>query len=104
MPACNHVSRWPCNPHLSCPTTLPLTCSAAGTSIIGTPKGLIPASEFDHVIGHSIALTDAAGSCFALDLIRAYPDTIVVLSIRSDLDAWHSVSERWASGGSAGWM
>lgn len=68
-----------------------------------TPTGPISASEFDKVIGNALALTDAAGSCFASDLIQAYPKAKVVLNVRSDLDAWHrsaitnlvGANERW---------
>lgn len=45
--------------------------------------------DFDAVMGHSTAVTDAAGSVFAAELIEAYPDAKVVLNYRKDLDAWH---------------
>jgi hypothetical protein len=41
------------------------------------------------LIGHSVAVTDAAGSVFAAELIGAYPDAKVVLNYRRDIDAWH---------------
>lgn len=41
------------------------------------------------MIGHSVAVTDAAGSVFAAELIGAYPDAKVILNHRKDLDAWH---------------
>lgn len=47
------------------------------------------AEDFDPLIGHSVAVTDAAGSVFAAELIGAYPDAKVVLNYRKDLDAWH---------------
>ncbi|KAH8894305.1 hypothetical protein GQ53DRAFT_859071 [Thozetella sp. PMI_491] len=47
------------------------------------------AEEFDAVLGHSVAVTDAAASVFAAELIAAYPDAKVVLNYRNDLDAWH---------------
>ncbi|RKK90201.1 hypothetical protein BFJ68_g4538 [Fusarium oxysporum] len=64
----------------------------------------ITKEEFDEVLGHSVAVTDAAGSVFAAELIAAYPDAKVVLNYRRDLDAWHesavktlvSVHENWA--------
>lgn len=72
----------------------------------GAPDGesRITAADFDDIIGHSVAVTDAAASCFAAELIAAYPDAKVVLNTRSDLDAWlHSlrrtlvcVNESWA--------
>ncbi|KAF4964573.1 hypothetical protein FSARC_7532 [Fusarium sarcochroum] len=49
----------------------------------------ITKDDFDAVIGHSVAVTDAAGSVFAAELIAAYPDAKVVLNQRKDLDAWH---------------
>lgn len=36
-----------------------------------------------------MAVTDAAGSCFAEDLICAYPEAKVVLNMRRDVAAWH---------------
>lgn len=63
----------------------------------------ITASEFDALIGHSAAVTDAAGSVFAAEMIQAYPDAKVILNVRRDLDAWHAsavknlchVNETW---------
>ncbi|KAK7419644.1 hypothetical protein QQX98_003235 [Neonectria punicea] len=49
----------------------------------------ITAADFDAVLGHSVAVTDAAASVFAAELIAAYPDAKVVLNYRKDLDAWH---------------
>lgn len=65
----------------------------------------IEAAEFDEVIGHSVAVTDAVASCFAAELIAAYPDAKVILNTRRDLDAWHrsiqqtlihSVNDSWS--------
>ncbi|KAI7764064.1 hypothetical protein LZL87_006446 [Fusarium oxysporum] len=64
----------------------------------------ITKQEFDEVLGHSVAVTDAAGSVFAAELIAAYPDAKVVLNYRKDLNAWHesavktlvTVHENWA--------
>jgi Sulfotransferase domain len=49
----------------------------------------ISAAEFDELIGHCTAVADAARSCFAAELIAAYPEAKVVLNVRRDLDAWH---------------
>lgn len=49
----------------------------------------ITSADFDAVMGHSVAVTDAAASVFAAELITAYPDAKVVLNYRKDLDAWH---------------
>ncbi|KAF9873074.1 hypothetical protein CkaCkLH20_09584 [Colletotrichum karsti] len=64
----------------------------------------ITADEFDELIGHCTAVTDAAASCFAAEMIRAYPDAKVVLNVRRDLDRWHEsavktlvhVNESWS--------
>lgn len=50
----------------------------------------ITAAEFDEILGHSVAVTDAAASVFATEMITAYPDAKVILNGRSDLDAWHA--------------
>lgn len=51
-------------------------------------KTAISAPDFDRIIGHATALVDALASCFAQDLIKAYPDAKVVLNLRGDIDAW----------------
>jgi len=48
----------------------------------------ITAADFDALLGHSVAVTDAAASVFASDMIAAYPDAKVVLNMRGDVDAW----------------
>lgn len=49
----------------------------------------ITAEEFDSVLGHAQAVTDAAASCFAAEMIAAYPDAKVVLNMRRDVEGWH---------------
>lgn len=49
----------------------------------------ITADEFDELLGHSVAVTDAAANVFAADMIAAYPDAKVVLNMRRDTEAWH---------------
>ena len=49
----------------------------------------ITAADFDQVIGHAVAVTDSPATCFAPELIQAYPDAKVVLNLRRDIDAWH---------------
>lgn len=49
----------------------------------------ITAADFDALLGHCVAVTDAAGSVFAAELIAAYPNAKVILNYRKDLDAWH---------------
>lgn len=46
-------------------------------------------ADFDAIIGHSVAITDAPAALFAAEMIEAYPEAKVVLNIRRDLDAWH---------------
>ncbi|KAK4189406.1 hypothetical protein QBC35DRAFT_146685 [Podospora australis] len=46
-------------------------------------------ADFDPLIGHSVAVTDAAASVFAAELITAYPDAKVILNYRKDVEAWH---------------
>lgn len=63
----------------------------------------ITAADFDALLGHSVAVTDAAASVFAAEMIAAYPDAKVVLNMRRDVDAWHrsvvntlvAVNESW---------
>ncbi|OLN83365.1 hypothetical protein CCHL11_03074 [Colletotrichum chlorophyti] len=72
-----------------------------GTSS-GNPE--ISAADFDELLGHCVAVTDAAASCFAAEMIKAYPEAKVVLNVRRDLDAWHEsavktlvhVNESWS--------
>jgi CubicO group peptidase (beta-lactamase class C family) len=56
---------------------------------MGRNKGaVITAAEFDELLGHSVAVTDAAASVFAAEMIAAYPEAKVVLNMRRDLDSW----------------
>lgn len=63
----------------------------------------ISAEEFDELLGHAVAVTDAASSVFAAEMIKAYPQAKVVLNTRRDLDKWHQsavntlvgVNENW---------
>ncbi|OAA65324.1 hypothetical protein SPI_02111 [Niveomyces insectorum RCEF 264] len=52
-------------------------------------KPSIMAADFDALLGHAVAVTDAAASCFATEMIAAYPDAKVVLNVRRDSAAWH---------------
>lgn len=53
----------------------------------------LTAEDFDGVMGHSVAVTDAAASVFAADLIAAYPEAKVVLNMRGNVDAWRKSLE-----------
>jgi hypothetical protein len=55
----------------------------------GPPREPISTAEFDALLGHAVAVTDAAANCFAAELIAAYPDAKVVLNMRADLEAWN---------------
>ena len=50
---------------------------------------MITARDFDELLGHATAVTDAAASCFAAEMIAAYPDAKVVLNMRRDVEGWH---------------
>ncbi|KAL2146798.1 hypothetical protein VTI28DRAFT_2279 [Corynascus sepedonium] len=64
----------------------------------------VTAAEFDALLGHSAAVTDAAASVFAAEMVAAYPEAKVVLNMRRDVDAWERslestlvhVNESWA--------
>jgi len=64
----------------------------------------ITTDEFDALLGHCEAVTDAAASVFAADLIAAYPDAKVVLNVRGEVEAWEKslrstlvrANESWA--------
>ena len=43
--------------------------------------------DWDRLLGHSRAVTDVPSMCFAPELIEAYPEAKVVLSVR-DPDDW----------------
>lgn len=72
----------------------------------GAPDGecTITTAEFDVLLGHSVAVTDAASSVFAVEMIAAYPEAKVILNTRTDLEAWHTsaiktlilANESWA--------
>lgn len=49
----------------------------------------ITRENFDALLNHAVAATDAAASMFAAEMIAAYPEAKVVLNTRRDLDAWH---------------
>jgi hypothetical protein len=50
----------------------------------------ITSADFDALLGHAVAVTDAAANCFAPELIAAYPNAKVILNSRREIDAWHS--------------
>jgi hypothetical protein len=64
----------------------------ARRKFFGDPDGdcHISAQEFDELLGHSVAVTDAASSVFAAEMIEAYPNAKIILNTRKDLDKWHA--------------
>lgn len=50
----------------------------------------ITREDFDALLGHAVAVTDAAANSFAVELIEAYPDAKVILNTRRNTDAWHA--------------
>ncbi|KAJ7062576.1 P-loop containing nucleoside triphosphate hydrolase protein [Mycena amicta] len=55
----------------------------------GTPYGR---AEWDQVLGHCAAVTDAPGVAFSEDLIAAYPEAKVILTLRDPEKWWGSFS------------
>ncbi|KAF7590722.1 hypothetical protein BBP40_002513 [Aspergillus hancockii] len=53
---------------------------------IGKPFGR---AEFDQVLGHCQAVSDFPAICFSRELIDAYPEAKVILTLR-DIDNWHN--------------
>ena len=64
----------------------------------------ISAADFDALIGHAAAVSDAPASVFATELIAAYPDAKVILNTRGDLDAWHQSVDKTIAGVNDSWM
>ncbi|ETN42196.1 uncharacterized protein HMPREF1541_04137 [Cyphellophora europaea CBS 101466] len=50
----------------------------------------ISAAEFDGIIGHAVAVVDVPASCFAAELIEAYPEAKVICNQRRDVDKWYA--------------
>ncbi|KAJ7640988.1 hypothetical protein FB45DRAFT_1124288, partial [Roridomyces roridus] len=51
-------------------------------------KGKFGRAEFDKLLGHCMAVTDAPCSLFAPELIDAYPEAKVIL-VERDVEAWY---------------
>lgn len=51
----------------------------------GKPYGR---AEFDKLLGHCQAVSDIPALCFAEELIAAYPEAKVILTVR-DVDSWY---------------
>ncbi|CAD0098650.1 unnamed protein product [Aureobasidium mustum] len=52
-------------------------------------KGKFTREDWDQLLGHCMAVTDYPASAFAPELIAAYPEAKVVLSLRDNADVWH---------------
>lgn len=74
------------------PHRMPAWCRLAKKKWMGGGDGEsnITREDFDALLGHAVAVTDAAASVFAAEMIAAYPEAKVVLNSRRDEDAWHS--------------
>ncbi|OAQ78514.1 NAD dependent epimerase/dehydratase [Purpureocillium lilacinum] len=64
----------------------------------------LTAVDFDAVLGHAAAVTDAAASVFAAELIAAYPEAKVVLNTRADLDEWYRSVDKTIVGVNDSWV
>ncbi|KAJ7157120.1 hypothetical protein C8R46DRAFT_1225731 [Mycena filopes] len=53
-------------------------------------KGTFGRDEWDQLLGHCMAVTDTPCNVFAEELLAAYPDAKVVLSVRDDVDVWYA--------------
>jgi len=45
--------------------------------------------EFDQIMGHCQVISDMPATCFTEELIEAYPDAKVILTLRKDVDGWY---------------
>ncbi|KAI1810240.1 hypothetical protein GGS20DRAFT_568399 [Poronia punctata] len=65
----------------------------------------IKRADFDRVIGHCEAVTDAPACMFYKELIEAYPEAKIIVNYREDVEAWHrSVVTSWSTAEKqAGW-
>jgi len=46
--------------------------------------------DWDQLLGHCMAVTDAPCYIFSRELFEAYPDVKVVLTVRDSVDAWYN--------------
>ncbi|KAJ4418200.1 hypothetical protein N0V85_001532 [Neurospora sp. IMI 360204] len=51
-------------------------------------QSVITRADFEELLGHCQAVTDAPASVFAAELIAAYPEAKVVLNMRRDEEEW----------------
>lgn len=64
----------------------------------------ISAEDFDALVGDSVAVADAPASCFAAEMIRAYPNAKVILNTSKDFDRWHKSVMKNIAGINRSWM
>ncbi|KAK3396770.1 hypothetical protein B0T20DRAFT_454189 [Sordaria brevicollis] len=55
---------------------------------------VISKEDFDELLGHCQAVTDAPASVFASELITAYPEALVILNQRRDITKWKQSLEK----------
>ncbi|KIX01457.1 uncharacterized protein Z518_09183 [Rhinocladiella mackenziei CBS 650.93] len=86
---------------------MPGWCRLARRKFLATDENgdcEITAEEFDALLGHAVAVTDAPASVFASEMIRAYPEAKVILNISNDLDRWHRSAIKNIVGINRSWM
>ncbi|KAI0170987.1 hypothetical protein BJ166DRAFT_517482 [Pestalotiopsis sp. NC0098] len=66
----------------------------------------IKRADFDRVIGHCEAVTDAPACMFAEELMEAYPEAKIIINSRDNIETWHrSIINAWSTAEKqAGWM
>ncbi|KAH8672799.1 hypothetical protein BGZ60DRAFT_469232 [Tricladium varicosporioides] len=53
-------------------------------------KGTWEKKDWDALLGHCMALSDHPCLTFCDELLQTYPDAKVILTVRDDVDVWHS--------------
>jgi len=51
-------------------------------------KGHFPKEKWDKLLGHCMAVTDQPAASFANELVEAYPNAKVILTVRDSPEAW----------------
>jgi hypothetical protein len=74
----------------------PLDCDMWVEAVDATfnGKGTFPREDWDHLLGHCMAVTDQPAATFAKELVGAYPDAKILLTVRDSPEAWHKSMEQ----------
>ena len=64
----------------------------------------ITAADFDALLGDAVAVADAPASCFAAEMIRAYPHAKVILNTAADMERWHASVVKNIAGVNRSWL